>query len=132
FKAKATGHLSHFFSVDSKYTVAEAYGKDASLMNVAVKFNSGVVATSEFGLYQNTPNPFKGATVIGFNLPEASFGTLTISDVSGKVLKVIKGDFNKGYNQVSVNSGEFSQAGVMYYQLETATHTATKKMIIIE
>ena len=70
--------------------------------------------------------------MIGFNLPEAGYAKLTIQDVAGKVLKVVDGTFGEGYNEVRVNSDDLGQTGVLYYTLETATETATKKMIIVE
>ena len=81
---------------------------------------------------QNTPNPFNGETVIGFTLPQAGFATLKVMDIQGKVLKQIEGDYTKGYNQISLNAKELGATGVLHYQLESAEHTATRKMIIIE
>ena len=83
-------------------------------------------------MLQNQPNPFKDETVIGFTLPEATIATLTIYDVSGRVLKQIKGDYAKGYNEESINRSELSGTGVLYYTLETADDSATKKMIVVE
>jgi hypothetical protein len=131
FSANTNANLSELLSVSSQYTTAEAYNHNGDLMNVALNFNSTVVEAG-FDLYQNTPNPFVNNTVIGFNLPEAATATLTISDVSGKVLRVIEGDFAKGYNQVTVERSELSGAGVLYYQLDTPTDSATKKMILVD
>ncbi len=84
-------------------------------------------------MYQNTPNPFNTRTSIGFNLPEASAATITISDVTGKVLKVVKGDFAKGYNSLELSRGELgATTGVLSYQIDTPTHSATKKMILAQ
>jgi hypothetical protein len=58
-------------------------------------------------------------TQIGFNLPEASEVTLTINDVSGRTLKVIRGEFAKGYNIVNVND---LPSGVMYYTLKSGLY----------
>ena len=131
FKATTAGLLSDLVSVNSDLTTAEAYNTDGELMNVNIKFNSATTAAG-FELNQNTPNPFKGETVIGFNLPQAGTATLKVMDVQGKVLKSIKADYAKGYNQVSLNANELGATGVLYYQLESAENVATKKMIIIE
>ena len=57
---------------------------------------------------------------------------ITIYDVTGKVVKVIEGDFVKGLNTVRINAIDLPQTGVLYYQLDTEQFTATKKMIVIE
>jgi len=70
--------------------------------------------------------------MISFNLPQNELGTLTIYDLSGRVIEVIQGEFNQGYNEVDVNSADLSGHGVFYYQLEVANHTATKKMVLLK
>lgn len=131
FTATANGLLSELISVNSDLTVAEAYNNAGELMNVALDFNASATAAA-FGLQQNTPNPFNGETVIGFNLPEAGLATLKVMDVQGKVLTSIERDGVKGYNQVTINAKTLSATGVLYYQLESADNIATKKMIIID
>ena len=131
FQASADAQLSELLTVDSRVTKAEAYNSNGQAMDVALQFGN-TVAVAGFELYQNTPNPFKGETTIGFNLPEAANATLKIMDVSGKLLKVVDGEFAKGYNQVSIDANELPGVGVLYYTLETAEYTATKKMIIVK
>ncbi len=130
FQAKKDVELSQALNINSRYTTAEAYGSNG-LMDVALEF-SGSSISNQFELYQNTPNPFKQTTVIGFNLPEAGDATLTITDFSGKVILVEKGNFAKGYNQIQLSKKDLSANGVMYYKLESATETATRKMILIK
>jgi hypothetical protein len=126
-KANADVAASEAFAATSAYTMAEAYNSNGDLMNVNLNFSG---ASSEFALYQNVPNPFKGVTVIGFTLPEAATATLKVMDVSGKVLQVVSGDYAKGYNEVRLSN--LSATGVLYYQLDTPTNSATRKMIILE
>ncbi len=129
FKAKSSGELSDMFSISSRYVKAEAYNGNDEMLNVQLSID-GQVQADEFTLYQNSPNPFKDETVIGFYLPEASATTLTIMDVSGKIIRVIKGQYDKGYHEVSVS--KLNATGVLYYKLETANETATRKMVIME
>jgi hypothetical protein len=129
FKASADAELADLLSIGSRYTGAEGYNAAGELLNVQLDIN-GAVAAAGFELYQNVPNPFKGNTVIGFNLPEATNATLTITDVSGKVLRVVQSDYAKGYNEVNVSN--LSATGVLYYKLETANDTATRKMILVK
>jgi len=130
FTAKESLNVSEILNITSRYTPAEAYdGND--VYDIALAFN-GTVASDKFEVYQNTPNPFKAVTTIGFNLPEAATTTLNVFDVSGKILKSVEVEGVKGYNSVELNRSELSARGVLYYQVETANHTATMKMILID
>jgi hypothetical protein len=128
-KAKYNTTLSEELSTSSRYTMAEAYGANGELLNVQLTFGNEVAAG--FELYQNIPNPFTGITRIGFRLPEATNATLTITDAAGKVVRVVKGEYARGYNEV--NLSDFGGvSGVLYYRLDTPTHSATRKMVILE
>jgi type IX secretion system substrate protein len=102
-------------------------------VNLSLEFNEQdeMAATNTFKLYQNKPNPFKKVTNIGFSLPETELARLTIYDVSGTVLKSYEHVFGQGYNEVRIERNELPAGGVLFYQLETAGHRATKKMILL-
>ncbi|RMG84056.1 MAG: HYR domain-containing protein [Bacteroidetes bacterium] len=129
--AKADARLSDVLDINSRYTTAEAYTENGEVLGVQLHFDGNQPA-GRFEVYQNTPNPFRESTKIGFQLPEATAATITFTDVSGKVLKVIEGDFAKGYNEVVVSKNDLSANGVIYYQVETATDNASGKMILIK
>ncbi|MEK7255342.1 MAG: T9SS type A sorting domain-containing protein, partial [Bacteroidota bacterium] len=82
-----------------------------------------------FELYQNNPNPFREETVIGFHLPEAGAATLTVYDLSGKVLTVVSENYSKGYHEITLNKKDLGASGILFYQVETARQTATGKMV---
>jgi len=128
FTARENILLSEALTLDSRLTVAEAYGERSEQMNLGLTFNN--LEVDELVLFQNQPNPFKAETMIGFTLPETSTATLTVYDLSGRVLKQIKGDFVKGYNSVSISRSDLSASGLLFYKLETAGGTATMKMIV--
>jgi hypothetical protein len=127
FTALEDVNLSEAISINSRFTAAEAYAA-GELQDVALTFSGST--TANYALYQNTPNPFKGETVIAFELAEAGNAVVTIMDVNGKVVRTINGDFAKGFNNVTVK--DINTTGVLYYTLESGDFTATKKMIIIE
>jgi len=131
-RAKTDAELSRTLGVSSRLTTAEAYTTSDELLDVALDFGQGTLSRAGFEVYQNYPNPFRGQTLISFNLPEATTATVKVNDVNGRLLKVINGQFNEGYNELRLNSSELQAAGVLYYTVETAEYTATKKMIIIE
>jgi len=136
FRANQTGALNQMLSVGSRITPAEAYSMQNGEL-VTTDINLGfvtpeVVIASEFALYQNVPNPFKDQTIIGFDLPAATTATLTLYDITGKILEVVKGDFAAGYNEVSIDRQDIGGQGVVYYRLDAGIFTGTKKMILIE
>lgn len=128
-KARENTTLSKELSTSSRYTAAEAYSVNGDLLNVQLTFGNEVAAG--FELYQNIPNPFTGVTRIGFRLPEPAAATLTVMDASGKVIRVIKGEYEKGYNEL--NLSDFGGvSGVLYYRLDTPAHLATRMMVVVE
>jgi len=129
-RATSNTSLSEVLNLNSRYTAAEAY-KGGEVVNVGLNFNASK-ASANYELYLNTPNPFAGETIIGFNLPAAGGATLTIQDVTGRTLKVINGQYARGYNQVSLKSTELSATGVLTYTLKAADYTMTRKMIVVE
>ncbi len=128
--------LSEVLSANSDFIVTEAVNGDGDLLGVDLVFdNPNALGESEgnhFALHQNRPNPFGYRTSIGFTLPQADHAKLTILDPSGKVLKVIEGDFSAGYHAVSVERQELPATGVLFYQLETSTNRAVRKMILLD
>ncbi|WP_367387936.1 CUB domain-containing protein [Lewinella sp. LCG006] len=124
--------LSDVINVSSRYTAAEAYG-NGNTMNVGVNFSNGAVAVAGFEVYQNTPNPFAATTLIGFNLPADAEATVTISDASGRVLTVVRGDYAAGYNTINLTKEMIQGAtGVLTYTVTAGEFTATKKMIAVK
>ncbi|MFZ1526487.1 MAG: T9SS type A sorting domain-containing protein, partial [Saprospiraceae bacterium] len=83
-------------------------------------------------LMQNEPNPFKGQTTVSFMMPDAAAATLSVYDVTGKVVSVRNINANKGLNSEVFTREQLGASGVMYYTLKSGDFTATKKMIIIE
>jgi hypothetical protein len=131
FQATAAGQLSEMININSKVTEAEAYNTSEEIKDLKLIFR-GVETGAEFALYQNEPNPYKGTTVIGYDLPEAIDVTLTLFDVTGKVVYVKDQHSVKGYNTILVSSKDIPAKGVLYYRLDANGYSATKKMVIIE
>jgi len=135
FRATADGKISNMIAASGRITAAEAYTKNNEQMDVAFRFNGengSTIAGVGFELYQNQPNPFVEKTFIGFNLPEAAQATLTVYDAQGKALYSVVEKFNKGFNQVPVDRTALKGAGLVYYTLETAKESATRKMIMMD
>jgi len=131
-RATADTKVSEAIQISSRYTAAEAYTNDAEQLDVNLNVAGATAAEAAFALNQNTPNPFQGETQIGFNLPEAQEATITLQDVAGRTVKMIEGDFAKGYNQVTISANDFPSAGVYFYTLTAGDKSATKKLILVD
>ena len=113
--------------ISSDVTKAEAYTGDFDDINVELIIRNNSV--NVFALDQNTPNPFASMTTISFTLSEDAEATMTIFDITGRIIKTIKGQYVKGRNEIVLSAEEFNEQGVMIYELESKGQKATKKMI---
>ncbi len=129
FKTKQPGQLSQTVQLNSRYTTAEAYDVSGEIMEVELAILKD--PTAGFELLQNVPNPFSETTTIGFRLAEASPATISVTDISGRMVKSIVGEYDKGFNEIQLNRNELPGAGIFYYRLDTPAHTATKMMLLI-
>lgn len=130
FEAKANGSTADIIAVTSDITKAEAYTVDADIMKV--EWMTGSRTSNEnFVLQQNTPNPFKANTVIGFELPSDMAASITVYDVTGKVINSTNVQGLKGLNTFTLDQNSLP-AGVLYYSLKAGSFQATKKMVVIE
>ncbi|MBP6185302.1 MAG: T9SS type A sorting domain-containing protein [Saprospiraceae bacterium] len=135
FRVNQAARLSDVVGINSMYLTAEGYDNTDNLYDATLRFtgsNGQTIAGQEFALYQNRPNPFRNETLIGFELPQAGAATLTITDVSGRVLHVVEGDFARGYNEFRIQRSDVHTSGVVYYRLTADGFAATRKMIIID
>lgn len=136
FKALGDATLSEMLATSSDVIVPEVMNVDGTIMGVGLAFDalsaSGEQTMGHYALHQNRPNPFGASTAIGFNLPQADHATLTITDASGKVLKMMQGYFTAGYHQFMVERKDLPSTGMFFYQLKTADFQAVKKMVLVD
>lgn len=88
--------------------------------------------TSTFQLLQNAPNPFSKSTLIGFQISKETKASLKVRDLNGRILYSQKTQFDRGYHEVSINKADLQASGLLFYTLETADFTATRKMVVLE
>lgn len=136
FTALQDGRLSDLLNFNSDFIQAMAVKANGDVFGVNLEFNTATLANEEhsshFALYQNRPNPFAHVTQIGFRLPQPDRAKLSIFDASGRVLKVVEANFSAGYHQVNVERNELPGSGILFYQLETSTDRAIRKMVLID
>ena len=126
-EARQAGWLSEFIELGKRYLPAEAYTSRLDFHDIELVFSESDSQTNSFRLYQNIPNPFFRSTIIGFELPEADEVTLRVLDVQGRVVWESQQWFAEGHQTWELE--EVLESGVYYYQLQTSTDTATRKMI---
>ena len=139
FEEPYSTHGSYFGNavclVDSEVTIsAYAYNQ---LTEGVVYYSTLNTSTSTIDLqssgdklYQNSPNPFSGETVISFELNRASLAKISITDSSGRIVWLSENEFNEGYNEVLVDG--LNTPGLYFYTLESDKLIRTKKMIVVE
>ncbi len=89
-----------------------------------------VNATTSFELGQNMPNPSNGNTTIVYNLPSNERVTLTVRDLTGRVVSVSnEGVKPAGKNMISLNTSAFG-AGVYTYTITAGSSSLTKEMMV--
>ncbi len=106
-------------------------------VGVPVYEYSEPVLPTEFGLSQNTPNPFNPSTSIDFALPKASEVKIEVFNTLGQhVATIYDGYLNAGYKRVEWDgtneNGNQVASGVYLYRMKAGNFTATKKMMLMK
>jgi hypothetical protein len=86
--------------------------------------------SNRFALFQNSPNPFKSGTSISFSLTEKSHTTLTVHDLSGRLVSVVAdGEFAAGAHTVTWNANVPS--GIYFYRIKAGEFSAGRRMVVL-
>lgn len=131
FKAKQSVGTGQGFHLAAKDLSPEYYSQSGELKKIVLAQPLGD-ATLAFGnqLYPNTPNPFSNATNIEFDLAKAGTAVLSISDLSGRILKTISQNYPIGHHQIVLEKSELNQTGVLMYTLKSGGFAKTMKMVV--
>jgi len=130
FRKLNSGNVSEMLTMTSRITAAEAYMPTDEIVEPVLHFLRSE-EVSGFALYQNEPNPWDGSTTIRFEIPEPGNATITILDVTGKVLLVREGLYKAGANTLQLQKQELNYSGLYYYRLDFDQQSATKKMVLV-
>lgn len=130
FHAVQAAQLREALGLSERHSSALAPQTNRHNTGLALQFVDAKLPDG-FALYPNAPNPFREETVLSFQLPETTVGTMRIYDLTGKLLWQKRGEFAQGHNQLTVTRASLAAEGVLLYTLETPTHQATGKMIVL-
>ncbi|MCC6866361.1 MAG: T9SS type A sorting domain-containing protein [Ignavibacteria bacterium] len=122
---------------------ARSFGNGGLLYNVFIDTNDVPLGISsnnqpaEFRLEQNYPNPFNPSTTINFSIPERSFVTMRVYDMTGKeVMQLVNNNYSAGIYSVDIDANNLS-SGIYMYSIEAKTESGnilkdTKKLTLIK
>lgn len=89
-------------------------------------------APAEFALSAAYPNPFNPTTTISFDLPEASFVTLSVYSILGQqVAQLVNEQKSPGRYTVSFDASTLS-SGIYLYRLQTDSFMETMQMTLVK
>ncbi|MCX6164902.1 MAG: alpha/beta fold hydrolase, partial [Ignavibacteriae bacterium] len=101
-------------------------------LNSAIKENN--LIPSEYNLNQNYPNPFNPTTTINYSIPQNSFVTLKVYDISGKeVATLVNSVISPGFYSIKFNSVTYGlSSGIYFYKLTAGSYINIKKLVLIK
>lgn len=130
-EALTDARLSEVLSVTNNLLRAEGYTAEGGLTGLGIRFTETTSITDAVNeLAQNVPNPVAESTIIRFTLVNGGAATLTIRDVSGRVLMQRAFAAVSGENSLLLNRKELGASGVLTYTLSTDEFSATRKMVV--
>ncbi len=118
---------------------------EAAVDDLVILARGGTAAIDEpaasapvrFAVGPNQPNPFNPQTTITYSLPSRGEVTVTVFDVSGRLVRTLfQGVESAGAKTISWNgvddAGQSVASGVYYYRVESLGQSATRKMVLMK
>ncbi len=90
------------------------------------------VSPEEFSVFQNYPNPFNPYTTITYTLPENTYATLKIYNVSGQTVAVLKDGYQDAGTYSVTWRADGMPSGLYFSTLEAGEFIETKKMLLLK
>ncbi len=131
FKGKKTiPSLENVLNFNSSVTAIAGYREEDNKEPIELFFQKTLFSSKkELFLYSNHPNPFSKQTTLRFWQPTASDVTLTVYDLSGRVVLQRQTQSNIGFNELQLSESDCPNAGIYFYELQTATAKVQGKVV---
>ncbi len=138
--ANATSYTDSDVMTDVEYTYRIQALSDDTVSEYSATVSATIVSTgiSERGnsdgyfLSQNYPNPFYSKTIVSFRIPKNENVTLSVLNLSGKVVRVItSGELQKGEHTFEFNADGL-ESGTYFFRIVSDNFTAAKSMMIVK
>ena len=130
-EAEQSGDLSDMITLTDGKLSSEAYvGRELEEVNLQLDWRNS--SKEVFTVMQNEPNPWTSNTSIAVTLPEAGKVSLSVKDMTGKLLYSQQTYLPAGKNHLTLNKQLLPVSGVLVYEVEHAGAVIMKKMILID
>lgn len=90
-----------------------------------------VILPQGFTLHQNYPNPFNHATVIRYDLPQATEVELVICDILGREVATLVSSWQEEGRQTITWDARDVPSGIYIYRIEAGDFTNSRKLILL-
>ncbi len=92
----------------------------------------GKETPTQFGLFQNSPNPVISATQINYAIPTKTNVTLRIYNATGRLVKTLVNEVKEpGYWTANWDAKNIP-SGIYFYVIETNNYRATRKLAVLK
>ncbi|MBN1302569.1 MAG: family 43 glycosylhydrolase [Melioribacteraceae bacterium] len=98
----------------------------------SVKTEDRTSIIGKYNLEQNYPNPFNPVTTISYTIPEKSYHSLKVFNVTGEEIKTLFVGFRDAGSYTETFDAEELSSGVYFYQLKTEGIVYTKKLVLLK
>ena len=86
----------------------------------------------KFASYQNYPNPFNPVTTISYELPKDSDVTLTIYDITGRLVETLIDQKQNGGHYFVQWDASYRPSGVYIYRIQAEGFSTVRKCLLIK
>ena len=121
--------LSSLLPLNSEVTRTEACDLLSGTSGLVLGFVRPKDMVRPFALYQNEPNSFRESTVVRYTVPKDGPVTFALRDAVGRLLLQETQDAAAGDNFWAVSKAKLP-SGLIYYTIETAFGTDTKRILL--
>ena len=130
-KSLRSGRLSEMITVTNERFNSEAYVESnlEGVASVFLEWDESKVNGYPFTLKQNQPNPWLDYTTVSFTIPTDGNVTLSIRDVTGKLLMQQTQFYRAGDNTLRLRNDEIPAHGVLLYELTHDGNKLNRRMI---
>ncbi|MCB0293282.1 MAG: T9SS type A sorting domain-containing protein, partial [Calditrichaeota bacterium] len=93
--------------------------------------DDGLSPAVSYGLGQNYPNPFNPSTTISFRIPQAQQVQLTVYNLLGQEIAVLKNETMPAGEHHLVFDAQQLTTGIYFYELQAGDYRELRRMVLM-